>query len=146
VFCLELLLILEQRVNFRENLGLFHLVEVTDLLQLFAHFTREDGVGIFQAAIAVQQRARLCVVNITIGLVLLVDLLLELVDELFQVRVADVVRGPVWDGIELDAVGELHVCFDEGAELVPATEVCYCTRAETTEVKVVGIGGIIVGG
>jgi hypothetical protein len=43
-------------------------------------------------------------------------------------------------------VGELHVCFDEGAELVPATEVCYCTRAETTEVKVVGIEGTIVGG
>jgi hypothetical protein len=85
-------------------------------------------------------------VSITIGLVLLVDLLLELVDELFQVRVADVVRGPVRDGIELDAVGELHVCFDEGAELVPATEICCCARAETAEVKVEAIGGIIIAG
>jgi hypothetical protein len=79
-------------------------------------------------------------------MVLLVDLLLELVDELFQVGVADVVGGPVRDGIELDAVGELHVCFDEGAELVPATEICCCARSETAEVKVVGIGGIIIAG
>jgi hypothetical protein len=43
-------------------------------------------------------------------------------------------------------VGELHVCFDEGAELVPATEICCCTRAETTEVKVVRIVGIIIAG
>jgi hypothetical protein len=41
-------------------------------------------------------------------------------------------------------VGELHVCFDEGAEFVPATEVCCCTRAKTAEVKVVRIGGIII--
>jgi hypothetical protein len=41
------------------------------------------------------------------------DLLLQLVDEFLEVGVGNVVGRPVWDSIELDAVGELHLCFEQ---------------------------------
>src|SRR5271163_984595 len=49
-----------------------------------------------------------------------IRLFLEGVDELLEVAVGDVVARPVGDGIELDAVGELHgaVAVEEFVELV----------------------------
>lgn len=154
VACLEALFIFFQLGDFAVDLQLLQLIEGTYFLQLGIQGTPEDEVRVF----IVSQQGRGLGVGRTNALGL-VNCFFERVDsrqqkvvslegwlctgegdsQFLEVTVGDVVAAPVRDGVELDAVGELHFLLPgdgertklalrlSGMVAVLLGLLCYCT-------------------